>query len=207
MLHVNNDAHIPMSQLSKDWIFLKIREYELPYVKRLYGTIDAVGDEWVATVVANLDKVQSNILGTACKISSQLQVCSLNNKVIQNKGNGTSYNWRDSRLGFTCDIFYTPTETAHRFALDWQAANDNAFIGENGCFSKRDIRYFWGSYGNHDLTSVWPCYYESEEVYKRLLAIKKAVDPQKIFSPNPFCIGGAKDVERNDDKIKKRKHL
>jgi len=109
-----------------------------------------------------------------------------------NKGNGTSYNFRDARLTATCDIFYGPK--GHDYALNWQSRNDHDFNGKDGNFSKQDIRLFWSSYGSRNLSEVWPCYYESQEVYSKLLKIKEAVDPEKIFSATSFNIGGARVV-------------
>ena len=190
--YVGNDQHVPMSELSKHWMLLKVREYELPYVKRAYSTSEKVGEDWIQSFVHHVDEVQSNLSGTDCKICVQVQQNSKNNKVIMNKDNGTSYSWRDTRIGFACDIFYGPT--GHAFAEKWQARNDSDFIGESGNFSKQDRRWFWGSYGNTNLNEMWPYYYDSEEKYHRILKVKNEIDPEKIFSPNQFCIGGAKNI-------------
>ena len=150
--YVENDHHVPMSKLTHYWIFLKIREYELPYVKRCYSTPEKVGDDWINTFVKHVDEVQSNLIGTDCKISTQIQSFGKLTKALLNKDNGTCYSWRDSRMGYTCDIFYGPR--GHAFAKNWQDKNDKCFIGKNGTFSKQDRRLFWASYGNRNLSEV-----------------------------------------------------
>jgi hypothetical protein len=190
--YVGNDHHVPMSELTKHWMLLKVREYELPYVKRVYSTNEKVRQEWVQSFVRHVDEVQSNLSKTDCKICVQVQQGSKKSKMAMNKDNGTSYSWRDTRVGFACDIFYGPT--GHAYAEKWQARNDHVFIGEGGNFSKQDRRWFWGSHGNTNLNEVWRHYYDSEEKYYRILKIKNEVDPEKIFSPNSFCIGGAKSA-------------
>lgn len=61
--------------------------------------------------------------------------------------------------------------------------------GPKGCFSRgEDRRVLWGSYGDRNMGIVWPCYH-SEDNYKRLCAIKEAVDPKGVFTPNRFCVG------------------
>jgi hypothetical protein len=41
------------------------------------------------------------------------------------------------------------------------------------------------------LSQVWQ-YYVCPTTYQRLLQIKKTYDPNSVFSPNAFCVGGAK---------------
>merc|ERR1712203_1272738 len=56
----------------------------------------------------------------------------------------------------------------------------------------------WGSYGRKSdpdggasLDAVWDKYYDSKEKYDKLVAIKRRVDPNHIFSSNAFGIDAA----------------
>ena len=151
--YLENEHHVPMSKLTHYWIFLKVREFELPYIKRGYFTGEKVGDDWVDSFVQYVIEVQSNLSGTDCKISAQIQSLGKASKVFLNKDNGTSYNWRDSVLSATCDIFYGPRGEA--FAKNWQDRNDKNFVGKKGTFSRQDRRVFWASYGNRNLSEVF----------------------------------------------------
>jgi hypothetical protein len=39
-----------------------------------------------------------------------------------------------------------------------------------------------------DMATAWPYYHESQAKYDRLCAIKKAVDPRKVFTPSKFSV-------------------
>ncbi|RWA07067.1 hypothetical protein EKO27_g8033 [Xylaria grammica] len=178
----------PMSQLTGDWIFRNVREFEKPYVKRTYNTNSRTlgKDGWAEWAVNRIDaivKPEHN----RCWLSAQLQCFGGKNSMFtRNAGNGTAYSWRDTSIGCTMDCFHNPEEKTR--AEDWQKVNDEEAIGPNGIFSKQDRRVLWGSYGNWDLDAVWNCYYEDQAKYDKLRQIRKAADPYGIFTPNPFCV-------------------
>ena len=196
--YVNDDVHTPLSKLSKKWIFTKVREYNYPYIKRVYSTRVTPSDNFFEELVDNIDEVQQNITTSNCRISVVMQSYGKNSTVRQNTGNGTSFNWRDCCTTFTCDIFYEVQKGTQSltYAQKWQERNDRMFIGPSGSFSKQDIRLFWGSYGNRNLNEVWRSYYDSEEKYEKMKEIKSKIDPNKVFSPNEFCIGGPKIIPK-----------
>lgn len=45
---------------------------------------------------------------------------------------------------------------------------------------------FANKHGGHDLERDWAFYYENEEKYQRLKALKKKHDPANVFTPNQF---------------------
>ena len=82
-------------------------------------------------------------------------------------------------------------------------------IGTRGCFETSDKRMFWCPYctkhsidtaalhydvasQHNNLDDQWQLYYETKEMYYKNKQCKEKYDPDKIFSPNSFCIGGAK---------------
>lgn len=177
-----------MSELTAEWIFRNVREFEHPYVKRCYVTSSRTltRDGWPAWVAKRIDDIvrpEAN----RCWLSAQLQCFGgRHSAVTRNAGNGTAYSWRDASVGATMDCFHEPDTKS--LAEDWQKVNDDEAIGPQGIFSKQDKRWLWGSYGEWDLDSVWNCYYEDKEKYERLQRIRKRADPDGIFTPNPFSV-------------------
>ncbi|KAI1367944.1 hypothetical protein F5Y08DRAFT_336216 [Xylaria arbuscula] len=188
ILGKNDVEEKPMSQLTGDWIFRNVREFEKPYVKRTYTTNShTLGkDGWADWVVNRIDaivKPEHN----RCWLSAQLQGFGGKNSMFtRNAGNGTAYSWRDTTMCATMDCFHNP-ETKTR-AEDWQKVNDEEAIGPNGVFSKQDRRFLWGSYGDWNLDALWNTYHEDQAKYDKLRRIRKAADPYGIFTPNPFCV-------------------
>jgi hypothetical protein len=178
----------PMSELTSDWIFRNVREFDHPYVKRTHLTNSTTlgEDGWASWVANRIDSIigpEENHVW----ISAQLQCYGgKNSKFVTNADNGTSYSWRDSTVACTLDTFYGPG--AKEIAEEWHKINDAEGIGPNGIFSKQDRRVLWGSYGEIDMDKTWRCYYEDQAKYDRLRKARQAADPDGIFTPNAFCV-------------------
>lgn len=178
----------PMSELTGDWIFRNVREFDHPYVKRTYSTSSTTlgKDGWASWVTDRIDslvKPEAN----RCFLSAQLQcIGGKYSKFTTNAGNGTAFSWRDTSLICTLDCFHE-TDAKTR-AEDWQKVNDEEGNGAKGIFSKQDKRVLWGSYGSFDLDASWQYYYEDRAKYERLQRARQAADPDGIFTPNPFCV-------------------
>jgi hypothetical protein len=110
--------------------------------------------------------------------------------VVQNgKRKQTSYAWRNTTVGYALDAFYNSNVgDAQKLAQQWQDTNIAEGIGPNGKFSTADHRWFWASHGDTDMSKAWPYYYAKED-YQRCFEVKRAVDPNGVFSPNPFVVG------------------
>jgi hypothetical protein len=178
----------PMSQITAQWIYKNKREFDLPYVKRTYGTTSTTlaKDGWPAWVSNRLDTIIDPLLN-GCKISAQLQYFGGKfSKFTTNAGNGTSFSWRDSTILCTMDCFHEPW--AKETAVEWQNTNDAEGVGPNGIFSKQDRRFLWGCYGDYDLDAVWQYYHEDEEKYNELGLARQTLDPLGVFTPNTFCV-------------------
>lgn len=178
----------PMSELTGEWIFRNVREFDYPYVKRTYSTNSSTlgKDGWANWVTQRIDaivKPEAN----RCWLSAQLQcIGGKHSKFVTNADNGTAYSWRDTSLICTLDCFHEPAATVR--AEDWEKVNDEEGIGPDGIFSKQDRRVLWGSYGSYDLDGSWNYYYEDRAKYERLQKTRQAVDPDGTFTPNPFCV-------------------
>ena len=115
------------------------------------------------------------------------------------------HSWRQElSLVQVFDFFYKPVkeflhdpenDTNLQVGLAWQAENDKS-AGPGGFFSKYDRRLLWGSYArltdpDHgaSLDLLHDRYFDTEEKYNDLVAIKKNVDSKHIFTPNLFAVG------------------
>ena len=120
----------PMSELTGQWIFRNVREFDKPYVKRTYLTNSTTlgKDGWAQWVTDRIDaivKPERNQL----YLSAQLQCFGGRESMFtKNAGNGTAYSWRDSTVCATLDAFYA--EGCKSRALDWQKVNDLEGIGK-----------------------------------------------------------------------------
>jgi len=184
---------MPLSQLTGEWIFRNIREFDHPYVKRTYLTNSTTlgKDGWVGKVCERIEKVIAPSLRDTylqCWLSCQIQ-CFGGNKSrfrIGGESGSTSYSWRDSTVCATIDCF---VESSYKHvAEEWQAENDKILLGPEGCFSRQDKRVLWGSYGDWDMSKNWQYYYEDEGKYERLQKARLKADPDGTFTPNPFAV-------------------
>jgi hypothetical protein len=170
-----------VSSIASQWLFDKTREYPYPYVKRCNVT-DAVQPGWSTFMSEQMDKIVAPRFN-GLFVSSQLQV--MGGRLRENAGNGTAYCWRNATLGGTWDVFYQPGKKDA--ATAWQAETDKGLFGPKGVFCKDERRLLWGSYGDWDLSKERGHYYEPG-VFERVQKIRTAVDPNDVFSPNPFCV-------------------
>eukprot|EP01034_Spumella_vulgaris_P035514 gene35514-43785_t len=178
-----------MSDLTKEWIFTNVREYELPYEKRTYMTNSnsLVQDKWAewATNRIHWAMTQSDL-----KLSVQIQNFGGKNSQFYQKGlNGqTSYSWRaDSNICSVMDCFYKPGSKDR--AINWQKNNDVSVGQADSVFCKEDRRVLWGSYGEFDMSKAHQFYHETDEKYAKLSAIRLKADPHGVFMANSFCVG------------------
>jgi hypothetical protein len=189
-----------MPFLTKNWVFPIKREFCDPYNKRTYVTnrTDLDKSGWAEFTAQQIDEYVSR-WSNGARISTQFSNYGGNKSAFWNKDrceNKTSYSWRrDITVVAVMDAFYKPDKSLRpkEVAEKWQMDNDVGYKGTQGSFSPGyDRRVFWGSYGTtadeYDLEKSWPLYHETAEKWARLKAIKKQVDPDNIFSANPFSI-------------------
>ena len=179
----------PMSELTAQWIFRNIREFDLPYLKNVHLTNSTtlVKDNWPKWITKRIHEIVEPDLN-GCHLCVQIQcIGGKNSQFAVNANNGTAFSWRDSTVCCVLDSFYR-TDAALKICTQWHKTNDNEGVGPNGVFSKQDRRALWGSFGNFDLDAVWDKYFESKEKYDRLRAARKKADPDGVFTPNTFCV-------------------
>jgi hypothetical protein len=181
----------PMSVLSAHWVFPDVREYDLPYNKRAYvtsATHELRDAGWAAWATGRIDEILScDRLGDPKKglhLACQFQHHGGQKSQYTLASNGkTAFSWRESTVTMVLDCFYE--ERSLEASLAWVGQNDREALDT---FSKVDMRFLWGSYGDHNMGRVWP-YYFDPPTYERLVQIKHKWDPQGVFTPNVFCVG------------------
>lgn len=193
---LSSDAPTSMSKLSRAWLFPNAREFSLPYVNQthLSDSTSLASSRWAEWVSDRFDAIASPNNGCKPLLLAQ-HVGGKRSQFIRRGSDGaTSHAWRrGSTVVCQLQCFYDErgrhSEASRQSALDWQAKNHEGAIARK-IFSGEDRRLFWAPCsGDADLPSLWRHYYDSRETYDRLLAIKRRVDPTRIFSPNAFAIG------------------
>ncbi|KAG0215331.1 hypothetical protein BGX28_000071, partial [Mortierella sp. GBA30] len=193
-LGTRRDELQPLSELTGDWIFQNVREFDMPYVKRVYMSNSKTleKDGWTDWMCNRIDEIERNPF-SCCKLSIQIQNFGGNNsRFYQNgKDGSTSFSWRDSSICSVMDCFYDGSQAAKQTAEEWQQVNDKEVGHAESRFCKEDRRLLWGS---HDLNldPVHEYYYDNNPTkYNRLHEIKNKVDPYGVFTPNGFCVGAS----------------
>lgn len=179
-----------MSSLTRTWTYFNAREFELPYVKRVYLTpsrnLTRVG--WAQWVTERFDQLVREDNG--CKGFLQVQYMGGRHAEFTRKADtATSHSWRDTTICCIIESFYDLSQhpNAREVSLEWARQNDEDALTK-GLMDGPDRRSFWGCYGNPNLEAVWPMYYDSRDKYDRLRAIKARFDPGGTFSAHPFGI-------------------
>ena len=195
------EKQIPISQgLAEEFIMDHPREMAYPFVKRFWAT-NQLKDNFVATYTTRVKEIINEDPGSenGQHLVSQMQVYT-DGAVKENgqneKGQYTSFSWREQVLAMSCDSFYE--ENKREAAEAWQQANDAAFIGTDKAFSDKDMRMFAYTFGKrpqklentlpNSTKKVWECYYNGDEKYNNLKDIKGEYDPHKIFSADEFSL-------------------
>ncbi len=196
-IYIDDTKHTTLSVLSSKYVILHdSREYNSPYIKRHYFTNQQIPENFADVVCERVDMLQGPLFSKhGCKICFDLTLLGgKNTKLYENRNNGTSFSWRDTLFATAMCCFYNPNTMSQKIAEHWIDENDTIFIGEDGCFSKKDRRIMAFSYSKKDednkLDKLWDKYYDSKTKYEKLLDIKKIYDRKKIFSANNFCIDG-----------------
>lgn len=196
----DDDYITPISKcVTTLWTYMGMREFNYPVVKNAQMT-DQVADpenwsEWVASRIDELIERSEGLMEvTQCQNFGGQDSAMRKNGCLKQ----TAYAWRNTTVGYELDAFYNPKVANTRLlAEEWTRVNNDEGIGPDGKLSRADHRWFWASHGDIDMSKVWPFYYSSAEDYERCWKVKKAVDPNGVFSPNPFVVGWPETAPKN----------
>jgi hypothetical protein len=196
-------TNTPMSEVNDRCVWRWVREFDLPFNKRVFaGTSISLQEqgfaEWATEKCWDI-----NTEGTknGCHLSSQfIAYCGNNNKVAENK-NPTALGHRIDGVNSCAFDFFYENDEAFKWGNNWLDSGEDSVVkagfGENGKYSKDDLRFLYAPWGdnetawgqNTNLDDMWQYYFDDEEVYNRLLVTKRRLDPNHVFTPNPFCVG------------------
>jgi len=145
-VEVSDEKHIPISQLTRHWVFPIAREFELPYIKRTvtsnYSGQRLKDLKWSDWISRRIDGIEHGV-----SVSAQFQSFGgVNSRFRRNGINSpTSFSWRDTNISYTLDAFYHH-EHQHEKAIKWQQGNDKVVGKPDASFCDRDRRVLWGSH-------------------------------------------------------------
>jgi hypothetical protein len=195
-LGIAPETPTPISHLTRAWMFLNVREFALPYVKRVYlsNRTDVADTDWARLTTQRFDAMVHQ-RGMRPLLQVQHQGGRHARYRTLGAGDATAHSWRgDTTLVCLLDAFHPdqgPGPTPARLEAErWQRGNDEVFLGQ-GHFATKDRRFSWGSYGEVDLDRVWHHYIDGADRYARLQRIKQRVDPAGRFSAHAFGIRAA----------------
>jgi hypothetical protein len=197
----DNSKITPISEsVTRLWTFLGEREFDYPFLKNSQGTDKVASPDWSEWAATRIDEMTGRSEEGLMVFAQCQNFGGQDSAVIKNgRRKQTSYAWRNTTVGNEFDVFYNPAVPgALACAQEWQNTNFTEGIGENGKFSTSDHRWFWSSYGKLNLHEMWPCYYSPDD-YERCCKVKAKVDPNGVFSPNPFAIGYKSDSMSFDE--------
>lgn len=189
--NIDDDAPRPISEMiGKLWAFGGVREYSYPYIKNDAITRQQTGPGFARWTAERLNELFS---GGAQGLMAAMQIQQFggadSQKVVNGERGETAYHWRDGMV-VGLNVFYDPKNPGSRERAEaWQARIDAEGTGtEPGHISPEMYRWFGFPTGNQVMSEVWSAYF-TPEAYERCLAVKRAVDPNGVFSATPFAVG------------------
>jgi hypothetical protein len=192
----DDDVVTPISEsVTQLWTYQGTREFNYPYLKNGQVTDKVATPDWAQWAATRIDAMVGRSNDGLMVFMQCQNFGGQNSAVTKNGGrHQTSYAWRNTTVGYNMDVFFNPNvKKAQRLAAEWQNINVADGVGPNGKFSTADHRWFWASHGNLDMSKVWPCYYSSDD-YAKCCKVKKAVDPNGVFTANTFVVGYTPDT-------------
>lgn len=192
------DEAVPMSELTDAYCFPK-RVHANPYVSatwcgRSQQTARNGFARWARDATAEVEAQPG------CYPDFEWVVCG--GRHSRNRPAGDAHSavaWRDVTM--LC-FQYVHFDVTDHFGRDWGAprAFSEAWIdrtkrgavGPDGVLGPDDRRWNAFPEQDEDLDQERAHYFQSEEVYQRVLAVKRAVDPDDVFTANRFCVGASR---------------
>ncbi len=209
---VNPDKHLPVTEIIDAFTFKGDREFDLPYIKRNWAgyETDLTQRGFARESALLFEPFTHSIFSKAdAPWSGNVVVCAWGylggseSSVVRNaETTRSAMPHRNSGIAWMTDYFYDPDiEGAHERLNAWVAQYDRRVVGsKDAFFSERDARYMFDPFDVFrndtkrvppDLDALHDHFYDSEEVYQRVLRTKQRFDPQGLFSANHFSVGGS----------------
>lgn len=202
---MDGTRRMPLSTIMKALTFENPREFNMPGKKLVWlgknthsmsqkNKLGITFAEWVANKAHDIESLKGEFKYHGMKIA--IQVGLVGGPGLANPPIQTAMGQRDGNYWFTFDIFYDPGVPG---ALEKTTQFSNALAADimsnklNFWEDNRERRVILGPMIVNDekpiLDDLWACFYDSREVYERLLRIKRELDPHHVFTANLFCVG------------------
>ena len=171
------------------------REFALPFVKGKWfadPNVDLTKGDFKEFAVDHID----NIINER-KLKMFCQFAVLGSDSPHNPDKKTCSSFRDSTAIFGSDVFYEAPEYDEKNdsrikAEEYVQKARLALVGSDRMYAKKERYHVWfPAYDRYNIDKYWWAYYDSKEVYDRVLKTKKKFDPSGVFTPNSFCVGSS----------------
>jgi hypothetical protein len=194
-----------MSKIMQALTFENPREFNMPGKKLVWlgkntstmsqkNELGVTFAQWVAKKADEIENFKSLFKYPGMKIA--IQVGMVGGPALANPPIKTAMGQRDGNYWFTFDVFYDPkiggtVERVTKFTNDLadEVVSNKLNLWDDG----KERRVILGPMVINDekpiLDELWALYYDSRDVYDRLLRIKQELDPQHVFTANLFCVG------------------
>jgi len=202
---MDGTKRMPLSTIMKSLTFENPREFNMPAKKLVWlgkntrtmsqkNKLGITFADWLARKAHEIESLKGEFKYYSMKVA--IQVGMVGGYGLATPPITTALGQRDGNYWFTFDIFYDPNvrdalEKTTKFsnALAAEVMSNNLNFWDDG----RERRVILGPMVVNDekpiLDDLWPLFYDSREVYERLLRIKQELDPQHVFTANLFCVG------------------
>ncbi len=201
---MDGTQRMPLSRILKALTFENAREFNLSCKKLVWigknstmskrNRLGVTFAEWVTGKVTALESLKGLFKFPGMKAA--IQVGRVGGPGLANAPIRTAMGQRDGNYWFAFDIFYDPKIThsiEKATAFMNGIASDIMSIKLDFWEDGRERRLLLGPMVVNDekpvLDDLWALFYDSREVYERLLRIKRELDPQHVFTANLFCVG------------------
>jgi FAD binding domain len=216
------DDAAAVSKIYEVFTWKNVREFNMPYLKRNYASLDTnLGErdfsEWMTKRMETLIgewSIFSKSPKSGVTVAGQWAVLGGKHSRLTTyaEENPTALGWRNMTCNVMLDGFYNthnvlgrPWLEPKQTLIQWQQVNQEQLVGSSeSSFSTRDCRYLFDAFddnielGQVDLDALHQHFYNSEETYQRLLALKKKLDPTHVFTPNLFGVGASDKYQKED---------
>jgi len=184
-----NSKPTPISTMVRNWCVKNARESPYPcknaasVLRRDYATTG----KWTSLVEGAISEFLPTY-GKDAALNIIIGPLGSRDCAFRNHDGKTSYSWRsyeDGAVMLDCTVFFDPHRTTH----------DKIEEAYPKCFYSDEWkqRMIWApAFRYHEERSLdknWKQFFDSEEKYKRILHTKHKVDPERIFTPNPYRVG------------------